>query len=62
MLSVVAAEKILTDEKIPFQIVKTSPCSNKFQLLEDCQYVLRQKVEDGVYYLVVGAKMGKEVQ
>jgi hypothetical protein len=62
MLPLTVAENVLTAEGIPFVVIKTSPRSNKFQLLDDCQYVLRQSIHDSVCHLVVAAKMGKEVQ
>ena len=62
MLPLAVAENVLTAEGTPYVVIKTSPRSNKFQLLDDCQYVLRQSIHDGVCYLVVAAKMGKEVQ
>ncbi len=61
MLRLSTAEKILTDANIPFKVVKILPRSKKFQLLDDCRYVLRQSFDDGVCHLVVAAKMGKEV-
>lgn len=62
MLPVAAAVAVLQDADIPVRIVNTVPCSNKFQLMGDCRYVLRQTFSHGVCYLVVAAKMGKEVQ
>lgn len=62
MLPIAAAVNVLENAGILVRIVKTDPCSNKFQLMGDCQYVLRQKFHDGVCHLVVAAKMGKEVQ
>ena len=62
MLPIAAAVTVLTEADVPFRIVKTNPCSNKFQLIGDCQYVLRQNFHEGVCCLVVAAKMGKEVQ
>jgi len=62
MLPIAAAVEVLKEAGIEAQIVKTNPCSNKFQLMGDCQYVLRQRYVAGVCYLVVAAKMGKEVQ
>ncbi|HWR28501.1 MAG TPA: hypothetical protein VN631_01600 [Negativicutes bacterium] len=62
MLPIAAAVTVLAETGILVRIVKTNPCSNKFQMMGDCQYVLRQKYFDGVCYLVVAAKMGKEVQ
>ena len=62
MLPIAAAVHVLENAGISFRIVKTDPCSNKFQLMGDCQYVMRQKFHDGVCHLVVAAKMGKEVQ
>ncbi len=62
MQPIAAAVSVLNDANIPFRVVSTSPCSNKFQLMGDCQYVLRQKYQEGVCCLVVAAKMGKEVQ
>ena len=62
MMPVAAAVTVLQDAGLQVRVVKTSPCSNKFRLMGDCQYVLRQKFHEGVCYLVVAAKMGKEVQ
>lgn len=62
MLPIAAAVKVLEDAGVSVRVVKTDPCSNKFQLMGNCQYVLRQKFHDGVCYLAVAAKMGKEVQ
>jgi len=62
MMPIAAAVKVLNKAGFESQIVKTGPCSNKFQLMGDCQYVLRQRYVDGICYLVVAAKMGKEVQ
>ena len=62
MMPIAAAGEVLKKASVEFQIVKTGPCSNKFQLMGDCQYVLRQRYVDGICYLVVAAKMGKEVQ
>ena len=62
MMPIAAAVKVLNKEGFESQIIKTEPCSNKFQLMGDCQYVLRQRYVDGICYLVVAAKMGKEVQ
>ena len=62
MLPLVTAENVLTAAGIPFVVARTVPRSNKFQLLDDCQYVLRQIMQEGVCHLVVAAKMGKEVQ
>ncbi|MBP8036875.1 MAG: hypothetical protein KAZ05_05060 [Negativicutes bacterium] len=62
MLPLVTAEKMLTAAGIPFVVAKSAPRSNKFQLLDDCQYVVRQTMQNGVCHLVVAAKMGKEVQ
>jgi hypothetical protein len=62
MLPIAAAVKVLEDAGVSVRVVKTDPCSNKFQLMGNCQYVLRQKFQDGVCYLAVAAKMGKEVQ
>ena len=62
MLPVAAAVTSLKDAGFEVHVVKANPCSNKFQLMGDCQYVLRQKYHDGVCHLVVAAKMGKEVQ
>ena len=62
MLPVAAAVAVLQDANIAVHIVNTAPCSNKFQLMGDCRYVLRQTYSHGVCYLVVAAKMGKEVQ
>ena len=62
MLPLAAAVAVLQDADIPVRVVNTVPCSNKFQLMGDCRYVLRQTFSHGVCYLVVAAKMGKEVQ
>lgn len=62
MLPVAAAVAVLQDADIPVRVVNTVPCSNKFQLMGDCRYVMRQTFSHGVCYLVVAAKMGKEVQ
>ena len=62
MLKLAAAVQILADAGIKFCVAETRPCSNKFVLLGDCQYVLRQTLNEGVCNLVVAAKMGKEVQ
>ena len=62
MLPVAAAVDVLTDAGYLVRVVETVPCSNKFQLMGNCQYVLRQNHSEGVCYLVVAAKMGKEVQ
>ncbi len=62
MLPIAAAVTVLKDAGISARIVKTNPCSNKFTLMSDCQYVLRQHYSGGVCSLVVAAKMGKEVQ
>jgi hypothetical protein len=62
MLPIAAAVEVLREAGVESQIAKTSPCSNKFQLMGDYQYVLRQRYVDGICYLVVAAKMGKEVQ
>ena len=62
MLPVAAAVAVLQDADIPVRVFNTVPCSNKFQLMGDCRYVLRQTFSHGVCYLVVAAKMGKEVQ
>ena len=62
MLPVAAAVAVLQDADIPVRVVNTVPCSNKFHLMGDCRYVLRQTFSHGVCYLVVAAKMGKEVQ
>jgi len=62
MLPLAAAVAVLQDANIPVRLVNTVPCSNKFQLMGDCRYVLRQTFSHGVCYLVVAAKMGKEVQ
>jgi hypothetical protein len=62
MYPLAAAVKVLTDRNIPVQIVETRPCSNKFILKDDCQYILRQNFRDGICHVVVAAKMGKEVQ
>ena len=62
MLPVAAAVAVLQDADIPVRVVNTVPCSNKFELMGDCRYVLRQTFSHGVCYLVVAAKMGKEVQ
>ena len=62
MLPLAAAVAVLQDANIPVRLVNTVPCSNKFELMGDCRYVLRQTFSHGVCYLVVAAKMGKEVQ
>ena len=62
MLPLVTAEKMLTTAGISFIVARSAPRSNKFQLLDDCQYVVRQTMQNGVCHLVVAAKMGKEVQ
>lgn len=62
MLPIVSAERILTAANIPFVVASTVPRSNKFQLLDDYRYVVRQTMQYGVCHLVVAAKMGKEVQ
>ena len=62
MFPLTVAENVLTAEGTPYVVIKTSPRSNKFQLLDDCQYVVRQTMQNGVCHLVVAAKMGKEVQ
>ena len=62
MLPVAAAVKVLNDAGHTARLVETAPCSNKFPLMGDYQYVLRQTFSEGVCYLVVAAKMGKEVQ
>ncbi|NMC33219.1 MAG: hypothetical protein GYA36_12300 [Veillonellaceae bacterium] len=62
MLPVAAAVTVLKEAGHTVRLVETAPCSNKFPLLGDCQYVLRQTFSEGVCYLVVAAKMGKEVQ
>ena len=62
MLPVAAAVAVLHDANIEVRIVNTAPCSNKFQLMGDCRYVLRQTFSVGVCYLVETEKMGKEVQ
>ena len=61
MLPLAAAVRILTDAGIQFRVVETRPCSTKFVLMGDCQYVLRQNFNEGICHLVIAAKMGKEV-
>ena len=62
MLPLGSAESALKAAEIPYVVACTVPRSNKFQLLNDCRYVVRQTICNDVVYLVVAAKMGKEVQ
>ena len=62
MMPLTEAEKLLNDKKIPFSVVRTSPRSPKFHLMDDCLFVVRQSVIDDELRLVVAAKMGKEVR
>lgn len=51
----------LNDKKLHYIIVKTSPVKKSRALDEKNLYVVRQRLCEGVYQLVVAAKMGKEV-
>lgn len=51
----------LDDAQIKYLITITSP-SRQVYNLEDFFYVVRQQLQDGVYHLVVAAKMSKEKQ
>ena len=62
MLPFGSAESMLKAAGFSFVVAQTVPRSNKFQLLNDCRYVVRQTICNDVVYLVVAAKMGKEVQ
>jgi hypothetical protein len=52
-------KKKLDDAQIKYTVTITSP-TRQVSDLEDLFYVIRQQLHDGVYHLVVAAKMGKE--
>jgi hypothetical protein len=52
-------KKQLDDAQIKYKVSVTSPTRQVFDL-DDFFYVIRQQLHDGVYHLVVAAKMGKE--
>lgn len=51
-------KKQLDDAEIKYTVTITSP-TRQISNLEDFFYVIRQQIYDGVYHLVVAAKMGK---
>ncbi|EGO63184.1 hypothetical protein [Acetonema longum] len=58
------AEVQLQQNRIEYRCVAAHPSVSPhkgFHLNENCWFVVRQRQEDGVYHLVVAAKMGKEV-
>lgn len=57
-----AAVDVLRDSGFSVRVLSARPSPDKYPLLADYRYVLRQTVQDGVCLLVVSAKMGKEVQ
>ena len=62
MMPLDAALRILQQQGVSANVVKSRPQSRRFQLIEDKIYVIRQRVnDDGTYELVTAAKMGKEV-
>lgn len=61
MLPLEAAAAILAGAGVNYCVAETRPCANKFVLIGDCRYVVRQTLFEGECHLVVAAKMGKEV-
>lgn len=51
-------KKQLDDVQIKYTVTITSP-TRQISNLEDFYYVIRQRIYDGVYHLVVAAKMEK---
>jgi hypothetical protein len=52
-------KKQFDDAQVKYIVTITSP-TRQISNLEDFFYVIRQQICDGVYHLVVAAKMGKE--
>ena len=58
------AESQLQQNQIEYRCIAAHPSVNPrkgFHLNENCWFVVRQHIDNGVYHLVVAAKMGKEV-
>ena len=52
----------LEARQISYTLSMTRPGRQTFPLLDDCLYVVRQTLDDnGIYHIVIAAKMGKEV-
>ena len=48
-------------DKVKYIISRTRPTRNMSNLDEECLYVIRQQIDtDGVYHLIVAAKMVKD--
>jgi len=48
-------------DKVKYMISRTRPTRNMSNLDEECLYVIRQQIDtDGVYHLIVAAKMVKD--
>jgi len=57
----VVAKEQLDEVNVKYIISMTRPTRNLSNLDENYLYVIRQRIDtDGVYHLIVAAKMGKE--
>ena len=53
-------EKQLDEAQIKYTVTITRPTRQEAGLEEDLYYVIRQRFNNGIYHLVVAAKMSKK--
>lgn len=54
------AEKELDEAQIKYTVTITRPTRQVSSLEKDLFYVIRQQFNNGIYHLMVAAKMGRE--